>query len=373
VTAAQDEVMCVRIFHGDLTIQSGVTFTPQHRTKGMFVLVKGNLTVNGAVSMTGKGSSATGRNVYMWGSSLVPAAGALGGVGISISSSSNAYQPGQAPINAGSNRQTGGGGSGGASSTTTGFTSATAQGGTGTSYSGGAGSGGVSISGSASYTSPVLSGVAGGDGYARTTVSVSRAATGGTGVTAGKGKRVLNTTGVGGDYASNDGNTGTGGLLMVLCFGTLSGSGSMTSNGSNGKANTDGATYPLAFGGASGGGSVNVISKTGTVTMTATGGASQTDVAYAAEGGAGGTGSTTTGTFTSESVALPRRTLIQTPDTKLWYRNFSAGTWVEATGSGIAPFESNGMFDGEVKDLTKDVIDDIVGIDMGEVTFLTYE
>jgi hypothetical protein len=97
VASAQDNVMCVRIFHGNLTIGSGVTFTPPHRTKGMFVLVKGNLTNDGTISMTGKGSSASGLNVYLWGSQLVPAGGQLGGSGVQTPTSADNSLAGNSP------------------------------------------------------------------------------------------------------------------------------------------------------------------------------------------------------------------------------------------------------------------------------------
>lgn len=76
------------------------------------------------------------------------------------------------------------------------------------------------------------------------------------------------------------GGTGTGGCLIVICEGTLSGTGTITANG------VDGVRPPGSMaGGGSGGGSATVLYKTdsSSITPTATGGAGQ----FSGDGGAG--------------------------------------------------------------------------------------
>lgn len=146
-----DETMLVLKYHGNLTVGTGATITPQVRKKGMYIYVKGNLVNNGKITMDSKGSFAAGENVYLWqentrnlydyveavGSSGAGRAGVMGG----SRRGNNGGSAGEGT------RQTGGGASGGARQTYgTGFASGPAQsgaGGNGTSYCGGNGGAGA--------------------------------------------------------------------------------------------------------------------------------------------------------------------------------------------------------------------------------------
>jgi hypothetical protein len=386
VTAAQDDIMCVRIFHGNLTIGSGVTFTPPHRTKGLFVFVKGNLTNNGTISMTGKGASGTPANVYLWGSAFVPAGGQTGAEGVSTGSGGgNLSVAGGSPDVQGkpkTARATGGGGSASVrrvGSNTVNVVSA--AGSAGTSWSGGFGSGGISTfasSGTRTGNAPTLTT----GGAATVHSTTSQASTifigGGSGVFGGDGLSRAGTTSLAQPdppYAAED---GTAGLLMIACLGIYTNNGTVSSVGTSG--GTGSADH--ANGGASGGGSINIVASSigGTGGTTTVAGGTGTTAGFDSvnignnTGGSGGAGSYTAQTFAQESIqSLPRRTLFKTPDNKLWYRNFSgSGSWQEATGTGTEPFQSFGMFDAEVYALTSTQILAITGINASAIKIQTY-
>ena len=241
-TSTKDTVSSWIIVNGDLNLTSGYSIIPSARKLFTVLYVKGDLTVNGTISMTARGANHSGTgdsggftapvNIRIGTGTFssisnpqVPSTGGAGGSGSGVSGT------------AGTSGGSGGGGSGLVSAGTSG------DGASGTSFSGGSGGGG-GISGTGN--NGTANGGAGG------TVSS------GTGA-AGTG----NPTG------------GTGGTLIIICEGTLSGSGTIVSNGSN---NTTG--------GASGGGSVTVLYKyDGNLTPTNTGGTTS------GSGGAGGAGS----------------------------------------------------------------------------------
>lgn len=128
-----DSQMLILKFHKNLTINSGITLIPQVRKKGMIIYVAGTLINNGKISMTARGASAVGQDVYLYNNEYVPAIGGNGGKGI------KGQVNGNVGIN-GTNRSTGGGGAGASMrANTTG-----GNGGSGTSYSGGTGGGGAS-------------------------------------------------------------------------------------------------------------------------------------------------------------------------------------------------------------------------------------
>lgn len=130
--------------NGELTISEGSILTPYTTPKGMFVYSSGTITNNGEISISLKGSTATGQNVYLWKNStgdkeyeMVPKIGAEGGKKASVGNSAGAKSNGK-PGNDGVNRETGGGGSGAVFSNYQAISSKI--GGAGTSYKGGNGS-----------------------------------------------------------------------------------------------------------------------------------------------------------------------------------------------------------------------------------------
>jgi hypothetical protein len=379
VTAAQDDIMCVRIFHGNLTIGSGVTFTPPHRTKGLFVFVKGNLTNNGTISMTDKGASGTPANVYLWGSAFVPAGGQVGGDGVRTSTASNVSIAGKSPEQSSKplpTRGTGGGGSGSARKLGTATVwSETVAGSAGTSWSGGFGSGGIT-SGATNQTGLGATSTTGGDARISAAVTGPFYVGSGAGIFGGVAKLRSSSTTTDVTTTPYKPTDGAAGLLMIACLGTVTNNGSIVSVGKSGGTGSDNH----GNGGSSGGGSINIVASSIPVagTTSVAGGASATTSFDAGignnAGGAGGAGSYTALTFSAESInTLPRRTLFKTPDNKLWYRNFSgSGSWVEATGTGTEPFQSFGMFDAEVYALTSTQILAITGIDASAIKIQTY-
>lgn len=279
-----DSQMLILKFHKNLTINSGITLIPQVRKKGMIIYVAGTLINNGKISMTARGASAEGQNVYLYNDEYVPAIGSNGGKGV------KGQVNGNAGIN-GTNRSTGGGGAGASMrANTTG-----GNGGSGTSYSGGTGGGGASSAldtGMAGYSGSNTGG-AGGVALGRRTSSTMYAASGGVGNPSGKDAAPnsgANIT-VTGNVNSNS-PSGTGGLLVIFTS-VLENHGTIESNGI-------GSTYPKGYnngvacsGGSSGGGSINIflsncISKG---TLTATGGKST--IVSGCTGGNGGNGSIT--------------------------------------------------------------------------------
>ncbi len=252
------------IVHGDLTIDSGQTLTPSVRKLFTVLYVTGNLVVNGGISMTARGANHSGTgnsggltqpvNIRIGNGTFSavtdPQIPATGGAGGSRSSSS-----GFKGID-GTNGGTGGGGSGsslggssGAGSAGTCFT-----GGTGGSSgaTGGTGGNGSAFGGRGGDVAPGFPGAAGGTGNPG-------------------GSSSFNVT--------PDGGTGTGGTLIIIVAGTLSGSGTISANGVNG-VNAGGVGA-----GCSGGGSVTVLYGTdsSSITPTANGGT----VSSGGNGGAG--------------------------------------------------------------------------------------
>ncbi|MDO5151335.1 MAG: glycine-rich protein, partial [Oscillospiraceae bacterium] len=269
------------VVKGNLTINSGVTVTTYRSSyggpKGLFLFVSGTLVNNGTITMTARGAKAVGENVYLWrnvdGSyEYVPATGGAGGAGRYYSGGYNGGYVGLPGTN-GTARSTGGGGAGGAINRAT-----SGSGATGTSYSGGAGGGGAWYNRTAG--SGVANGGAGGAGNC------------GNLYTTGCGGGAGNPGGAGSGNHYVKGADGTGGLLTIYS-GIFENNGTISSNGSKG-----GNGY-RAGGGGSGGGSINIfytmLSSKGTITATAG------DRGYGTRanserinGGIGGAGSITT-------------------------------------------------------------------------------
>lgn len=244
-TATADSRSAFVIVDGDLTINAGQTLIPSNRKLFTIVYVRGNLTVNGAISMSARGAnhSATGSNIAAAAIKIasgnysgvlnpsVPAAGSLG-------ASSVTSGPGSTGA-AASGGGTGGGGSGG--DRNGGISGPGAQ---GSSFSGGPGGGGQdALSGTAGAGSP--NGGKGGD--AQYAVGFPQGASGGAGNPGGSG---AGTSGVAG-------SDGTGGVLLIFCTGTYSGAGDVLADGVKGG---DYAGTAGAAGAGSGGGSITIMS-----------------------------------------------------------------------------------------------------------------
>ncbi len=272
-TTTEDTVSAWIIINGNLTVNAGQTVIPTKRKLFTVVYVNGNLTVNGSISMTARGANHSGTGssggftapvdillatgTYSAVSNpQIPATGGEGGAVRNTNGSNNGT--------AGSNGGTGGGGSGQR------FLAGTAGAGSaGTCFSGGtAGAGCFGSSGTEVAGSGEINGGRGGNAN----VSGNQVSAGGSGNPGGTGTGLPN---------GPDGLSGTGGSLIVICEGSLSGSGSLVSNGVDGTG-----TGGQVFGGATGGGSISVFflsNPASAVTVTANGGS-------AGQAGAGGTG-----------------------------------------------------------------------------------
>jgi hypothetical protein len=270
-TATEDSRSAWVIVKGDLTINSGQTFIPSVRKLFTVLYVTGNLVNNGTISMTARGAnhSGTGNSGGATTAALirvavgtlssivdpaVPAAGGGGGV-----SGYNGVAG-----SAGTAGGTGGGGGGCNNNTSVGFGSA------GTSFTGGTGGGSLNGAGA----NGTANGGIGGAANVAPSAPQDEACGGG------------NPGGNNNNDASRSAPSGTGGVLIVICEGAISGSGSIQANGVK--------NQPLVTtnigGGSTGGGSLTILHKNGcTITPTADGGASYTG-GYARSGGAGGAG-----------------------------------------------------------------------------------
>ncbi len=257
-TSTEDTVSSWIIVNGNLTINSGQTLIPSVRKLFTVVYVSGNLTVNGSISMTGRGANHSGTGNSGGATTAVairigtgtfsavvnpqiPATGGTGGAGVSGVNGTNS---GVAGTNGGS-------GGGGAGYRFLG-TAVSGSGSAGTCFTGGTGGGAAYNAGTAGNGG--ANGGAGGQGVPTN----SNIITGGTGNPAGN-------TGT-----AQAGGTGTGGTLIVIVAGSLTGTGSIVANGVD--SNRIGGGAP---GGASGGGSVTVLFGTnpsGPTTLTANGG-----------------------------------------------------------------------------------------------------
>ena len=312
---------------GDLTIGTDVTLTSISSayggTKGMVVYCTGTLNNNGTISMTGKGAKASGQNVYMWKNQndsyeFVPRSGATGGTAASISGGKS--KNGNAGANANSTtnlsgsgvkRSTAGGGAGGVASANAYSNQSSSSGGTGTSYGAGGGGGGVARHSNNYSATPLnASGVSGGNGALKDgSYNYFRScAGGGAGSPAGAAAKSAEAK------SSQNGETGTGGLLIVYTKNLVVNNGSLFSaEGKNGGGcvaggGTGNSGSGSSGGGASGGGSINIFMEEikiseGTIAsyikVSGGTGGSGTGGTYNARGGNGGTGSCNIGYITT--------------------------------------------------------------------------
>jgi hypothetical protein len=283
-TNAQDDRSAWVIVRGNLTIESNQMLRPDSRKLFTVVYATGSCTVDGSISMSQRGAnhSSSGSNISAAAIRIasgtfsgvvdpqVPAAGAAGGPGNS-SGDGNAGSDGV-------DGATGGGASGaGATGGGGGGDGRSGDGAQGSSFSGGAASGAGAKAGNsaqdATSDAAASNGGAGSDGVTNSGVTANRAAGGGAGNPGGNGENVSG--------SADAGEDGTGGVLVIICEGDFSGSGSITANGANGgdasASGTDG-TAAAGGGGGSGGGSITMLI-----------GGSDSGPAPQALGGSGGT------------------------------------------------------------------------------------
>lgn len=384
--------MLILVYHGGLTVNSGVELKPPSVKKGFFVLVKGKLINNGKIHMNSLGWSGAGQDV--WFADLqgipekVPAnSTAIGGVEKTRTSGNQSavYDAGEAGQN-GTDRMTGAGGSGGlgfANNSGTSVTATSGAGASGTSYAGGSGGGGIVIAGAISptpLTAPSGGVDAGSGGAGRARISNAflnqtlRNGTGGAGAGGGGVGQITqaaNTTAV--NSAGSNGTTGAGGLVIVAVMTTYTGSGNIESKGS--PSGTPISSTISATGGSSGGGSINIIYGTSspTITTDASGGISPAS-AQGATGGNGGAGSVTTPAAVYSS---PQRKSLFHKNGK-YYRYTpnptTASAWIEiATSLNENAFIDYGMFDSEIQlYINETTLGYLYGLDFSNVQLECY-
>jgi hypothetical protein len=258
-TNTKDTTSSWIIVNGNLTINPNQVIIPPVRKLFTVVYVTGNLFIdsNGGISMTARGANHSGTGDSGGATSAVdiriatgtfstvvnPQIPSTGGGGATGTTTDNAIVSGTA----GSAGGTGGGGAGGK------FlgTGRSGNGSTGTCFSGGSGGGGQ-IQQNTAAGDAEGNGGKGGD-------AIGGASGGGSG----------NPGGASGGTNGATGNSGTGGTLVVIVEGTLSGTGTIVAGGVAG-IRPGGSVA----GGASGGGSVTVLYKTdsSSITPAATGG-----------------------------------------------------------------------------------------------------
>jgi len=309
---------------GDLTINSGVTFIPPVRKLFTCVYVSGNLVLNGTMSMTARGSnhSGTGNSAgYVAPVNIVLANGTLSGTTnptIPATDGNYIILTGQSSGVNGNNASSGGTGGGGTGAH--GGGGSNMGGAAGTAFSGGPGGGGGYGGGgvtgettaSTSSTAGQANGGAGGlGGDSNSTVTGG----GGAGNPGGLAWNSTNYPSSASNSAAQNGQDGTGGTLIVIVEGTISGSGAFTSQGSNGGyaqwISNNGGAPPnnwVEGGGGSGGGSINLLTRaysfSGSFNVNGGSGGSANSPANSQSnpGGAGGTGSARTFIITGNPV-----------------------------------------------------------------------
>lgn len=315
-TATKDTASAWVIVNGDLTINSGVTLRPAARKLLTVVCVTGNLTLNGSISMSQRGANHSGTGdsggltppvpvrVYSGAISTYtnPNIGATGGTGGAGVTAGATYLNGTVGGLAAS-IGTGGGGSGSA------YTATSGAGASGTCFSGGAGGG-------AGYGANAFAGVDNGGAGGISTNSAWSGVGNGTGSLLGA-------------------NTGTGGVLVVIVLGSVSGSGSITAAGGS-FAFTWTAPYSPAVGmggGASGGGVALLIQRSGTTpAISAPGGTSVITNGFA-NGGSGGDGFAGAWTLPTTSAWTGGNQIWSSPDSDSFNNVFINGNAASITSS----------------------------------------
>lgn len=268
-TPAEDARSAWLVVGGDLEIAAGQVLRAPVRKLFTVIFVSGDLVVDGEISMTARGANHRGDGA---------SGGAVSATAIRIleGTASGVLNP-QVPTS---------GGSGGAGSTSNDLPGGTGSSGT---AGGTGGGGGRRNSGT------------GGDGAAGTSFGGgggADAVTGGSAETnGGKGGAGTGEQGMGGSGNPSGSSQvsggvttppadGSGGILVVVCVGEMSGAGTITANGSVGGIHED---VFRPGGGSSGGGSVTVLygSDISTTTVAAGGGS---NTSFGRDGGPGGAG-----------------------------------------------------------------------------------
>ena len=293
-TTAQDTRSAWIVINGNLTINAGITVIPAVRKLFTVVYVQGNLALNGNISMSLRGSNHSGAGTSggaVTAAAIRIATGTLSGVsnptilaagsagGTAVTAAGTVGNAGTA---AGSAICTGGGGSGakGNNNTTTPAWGSGA-GAAGTAFSGGAGGGAFADFSQVATGSASPGGASGGSG--------------GAGMSGGE-------AGVGNPSPARlDGgstaDSGSGGVLVVIASGTVTGTGTLAAAGGNQTAlSTSPVPNSGVCGGASGGGIVCLISSVSVSgpTLTAAGGTATATGFSPRSGGSGGAGYTGT-------------------------------------------------------------------------------
>ena len=296
----------------NLTIDSGIVFTPLRACRGMVIYCTGNLTVNGTISMTGKGGGVATKIAAPIGIAsstdsrydLVDAtlyfnnlsSSASGGRGIPThwnwAPSGSAWfsnfkmrvplSGSVAGANGGPRRESGGTGTAGT-------------------FCCGGGGGGAGVQG---YVADYGSGGAGGRG----TIFAGGGGGAGGGYYVGGGTSTYEygTTAANGGGTSAGGaggnSSGVGGLLILIVRGNITINGTISNNGRNGSSASSpvGPAYEFSGGGGggSGGGRIMIIyggtyANTGTIVANGGSGGPSPGSQYGGSGGSGGAGSTT--------------------------------------------------------------------------------
>ena len=271
-------------------LQSGHTFTTNQACRGMLLYVQGDCTINGTIDMTARGASADPTNTAAWGSagSDGNTVGANGlQIGLLKSGSTQTFTNdgsgfngcGTAARNAVANqnnisgdgkiytisRQGAGGGSGAHGNNTQAGNNGSNGG--STNSTGGGGSGATSGSnattaGNGSYGS-CWGGGSGGAGTHSTTGPTMHAVEwggrAGYGDFGGNAGGAGNPGGAGNGAHGGTGENGTGGLIIIICGGTISGNGTIRANGKDGGPFVNNSS---SGGGGSGGGAILVLGAT---------------------------------------------------------------------------------------------------------------
>ena len=285
-SSVQDTVSAWVVVRGNLTIDAGQTFIPPVRKLFTVVYVDGNLTLNGAISMTARGANHSGVGtsggrtapreivVHPDAGLVIPA---YGGAGAQSQRTADADPGGAGSPGAGA---CGGGGGGGCSYHWTygGNDYGPSVGARGTCFSGGPG-------GAGGRNTPMF-GLDAGQEWG-----------GAGGVSSGDGNGMRSGNGAGNPSSAstygNAGGSGTGGTLIVIVTGALTGTGTFESRGSAGGVTSASGGSHLSSGGGSGGGCVVAMVGSGSRTINVQGGLGGN--AYDGNGRPGGPGGHGTG------------------------------------------------------------------------------